>query len=265
VTGKDIVKITINLVVIYVLGGLLLAGVYAKTSPVIFIKNKEEKEAALQKMMPAHLKITAPSEAVEKVLGLLPEGAEPGKSEEAGAVVMDFEHDLYQEETAKLMKKLKKAGSTALEEYSENKVVKVGDWEPLHKHAEHYKVTKGEELSGYIVETYGKGYSSYINVLVAVGMDFKVRKINVLHHGETPGLGDEIELAWFKDKFKGKDAEHLEVIKGETEDKIQAITGATISTRAVTNGVRDGVEMLMKKYTESYGEEETEEVGSHGG
>jgi hypothetical protein len=37
------------------------------------------------------------------------------------------------------------------------------------------------------------------------------------------------------------------VIKGETEDKIQAITGATISTRAVTEGVRLAVEMIKEK------------------
>jgi electron transport complex protein RnfG len=85
-------------------------------------------------------------------------------------------------------------------------------------------------------------------VLVAVGPDFAVKKINVLHHAETPGLGDEIEAEWFKKQFEGKDLEHLEVIKGETEDKIQAITGATISTRAVTNGVKDAVAMLKERY-----------------
>jgi electron transport complex protein RnfG len=75
-----------------------------------------------------------------------------------------------------------------------------------------------------------------------------VRKINILHQGETPGLGDEISTDPFMEQFRGKDLDHLVVIKGETEDKIQAITGATISSRAVTNGVKDGVKMLMEKY-----------------
>ena len=51
-TARDIVKITVNLVVVYVVGGLIMAFVYAKTSPIMFIKAKEEKEAALKLMMP---------------------------------------------------------------------------------------------------------------------------------------------------------------------------------------------------------------------
>lgn len=198
-TSKDIIKITVTLVVIYAFGGLLLAGVYAKTSPIIFQKNKEEKEEALKKMVP--------------------EAVSPPRKE--------------------------------------------GDWSPQHKHAEFYSVEGAEGPLGYVVETYGKGYSSYINVLVAVGTDFVVRKIDVLHHGETPGLGDEIETAWFKKMYEGKGIENLEVIKGDTTDKIQAITGATISTRAVTNGVKDAVALLKEKYGGAPGASSTPE-GGHG-
>ena len=51
-TGKDIFKITLNLVVIYLIGGLILAVVYAKTSPVMYQKAVLEKETALKKLMP---------------------------------------------------------------------------------------------------------------------------------------------------------------------------------------------------------------------
>jgi len=51
-TGRDIIKITLNLVVIYLVGGLILAVVYAKTSPVMFQKAALEKEAALKKLIP---------------------------------------------------------------------------------------------------------------------------------------------------------------------------------------------------------------------
>ena len=70
----------------------------------------------------------------------------------------------------------------------------------------------------------------------------------MLHHAETPGLGDEIQKDYFKNQFKGKSIDNLVVVKTETPDKIQAITGATISSRAVTeDGVRKGVEMLKEK------------------
>jgi electron transport complex protein RnfG len=178
---------------------------------------------------------------------------------------VDGEVDLYEKALKKLKKKLKKAGATYVDEYSEYTPEKAGDWEPPHKHAEYYKVMTEEGHVGYIVETFGKGYSSYVHLFVAVDPDFVVQKINVIGHKETPGLGDEIEVAEFKDQYRGKDLDHLEVIKGETEDKIEAITGATISTRAVTNGVRDGLAMLIKKYTGEGEEPETEEEEGNGG
>lgn len=260
-TGKDILKITINLVIIYIVGGLLLAGVYSWTSPIIFVKNKEEKEAALQKMMPLHLVVNAPAAEAAEVKELLPDAEEVDSS--GDVLKLDAKVDLYESGLEKLQKKLKKAGAMSIDEYSNFTPVKSGDWEPQHKHAEYYEVTGKEgETVGYMAESYGKGYSSYIHILAAVDNDFVVQKINVIGHAETPGLGDEIDLPSFKDQFRGKDLEHLEVIKGETEDKIQAITGATISTKAVTNGVKDAVEMLKAKYT-GEGSGEAAEEGGH--
>ena len=206
-TTKEMLKITLNLVVIYVVGGLIMAFVYAKTSPIMFIKAKEEKEAALKLMMP-----------------------------------------------------------------EADKIAPLGVWEPHEKHAEYYAARKCSELKitqvkdeatgkmkeerecvgptdiGYIVEGFGKGYSSYIHLLTSVDKNFIVQKISVLAHGETPGLGDEIEKEYFQSQFKGRSIDNLVVIKGETPDKIQAITGATISSRAVTeDGVKNGVVMLKEK------------------
>jgi electron transport complex protein RnfG len=85
-------------------------------------------------------------------------------------------------------------------------------------------------------------------VLASVDKDFLIQKISILGHGETPGLGDEIEKDYFLDQFVNKGADNLEIIKAETEEKIQAITGATISSRAVAeDGVRNGVKMLQEK------------------
>jgi electron transport complex protein RnfG len=240
-TAKDIIKVTINLVVIYVAGGLLLAGVYAWTSPIIFQKDKEFKEKARQKMMPLHLIVNAPADAQAQIKELLPE-AEATATEGQ----LDAEVDMYDKELAALEKKLKKAGATYIEEVSDYATELAGEWEPHEKEAEYFKVTKDGEKVGYLVETYGKGYSSFPQSLVVVDNDLVVQKINVLAHSETPGLGDEIEVPSFKDQYRGKDLDHLVVIKGETEDKIQAITGATISTRAVTDSVRDAVELIKK-------------------
>lgn len=181
-TGKDIIKIALNLVVIYLIGGAILAAVYAKTSPIIFKNNEEAKKRALKELMP-----------------------------------------------------------------EADDIKKLGDWTIHEKHAEYFIAKKGDETIGYIIQSFGKGYSSYINTLIAVDKDFVVQKINILGHAETPGLGDEIETESFKGQFKGKDLEHLKVLKTETTEYIQAISGATISSRAVTeDAVKKGVDFLIK-------------------
>jgi len=185
-TGKDILKITINLVVIYLIGGFILAFVYANASPKIYRNNEEAEKKALTLLMP--------------------------------------EADTNE---------------------------KLGDWTIHDKHAKYFISKKGGETIGYIIQSFGKGYSSYINTFIAVDKDFIVQKINVLSHAETPGLGDEIEADAFKNQFKGKSIEHLKVIKGETKDDIQAISGATISSRAVTeDAVKNGVAFLIKTVRE---------------
>jgi len=185
-TAKDIIKIALNLVVIYVIGGLILAAVYAKTSPIMYRNAEEQKKQALKELIP-----------------------------------------------------------------DADKIEKLGDWSIHEKHAEYFIARKGEDTIGYIVQSYGKGYSSYINTLIAVDKDFKVQKINILGHAETPGLGDEIEADSFKGQFKNKDLDHLKVLKTDTTEYIQAISGATISSRAVTeDAVKNGVKFLMEKMKE---------------
>lgn len=185
-TGKDIAKITFNLVAIYFVGGLLMAIAFAMTSPVIFKKEKAEKEATLKAMFP-----------------------QAAKAPEI-----------------------------------------LSEWKPYGKKSELFKAEDANGPIGYIIETYGKGYSSYIHVFAAVDKDMKVQKIDILSHAETPGLGDEILSDDFKGRFIGKDLDHLKVIKGESDEakaNVQAITGATISSRAVTNGVKDGLAELKNK------------------
>jgi electron transport complex protein RnfG len=129
-----------------------------------------------------------------------------------------------------------------------DKIDKAGEWSIYEKKNEYYEAKKENKSIGYIASTVGKGYSSYIKILVSTDPDIKIKAIDILSHGETPGLGDEIEKEDFKRQFGGKKLENLELVKVETKDKIQAISGATISSRAVTNGVKEAVKMLNEKF-----------------
>lgn len=180
ITRWDILKITGNLVLVYVVGGLLLGAVYISTAPVIYQNGINEKKAALRAIMPA-------------------------------------------------------AG----------KIEKLGEWDCHEKKAEYFSASNGNAPCGYVIESYGKGYSGAIHMLIALDTLGKVLRISVLAHAETPGLGDEIESGWFKNQFAGKDISQMLVTKTNAPGRIQAISGATISSRAVTeDAVKHALEFI---------------------
>jgi len=108
-----------------------------------------------------------------------------------------------------------------------------------------FAAEKGGKAMAYIVPSESKGYGGKIKMLVAVTADSKVIDFSILEHNETPGLGDNAQKPEFRQMFAGKGADKLEVTKDPAnKDNIQAMTGATISSRAVTKGVREAVEAV---------------------
>lgn len=106
-----------------------------------------------------------------------------------------------------------------------------------------FMAVKNGETTGYIVPSETKGYGGKIKMLVAVTPDAKVIDYTILEHNETPGLGDNAQKIEFRGQFAGKGSANLVVVKDKSDvDDIQAMTGATISSRAVTNGVKQAVE-----------------------
>ena len=108
-----------------------------------------------------------------------------------------------------------------------------------------FAAEKGGKAIAYIVPSESKGYGGKIKMLVAVTADAKVIDFSILEHNETPGLGDNAQKPAFRQMFAGKGADKLEVTKDpNNKDNIQAMTGATISSRAVNKGVRQAVEAV---------------------
>lgn len=180
---KELIRITITLVVVYIVAGFILSGVFAKTSPVRYKAEQKEKKEALKALAP-----------------------------------------------------------------QAEKIEEKGKWSLHEKTNEYYEATRGGDVIGYMATSVGKGYGSYIKILIFVDKDIKVMAINILSHGETPGFIDEVLLPSFTDRFKGKSLEQLELVKVEGTDKIQAVTGATRSSRGVLEGVREAVKILHERY-----------------
>lgn len=120
----------------------------------------------------------------------------------------------------------------------------------------------GQKLA-YAFPIIGKGLWSTLYGYLALEPDAKtIRGITFYKHGETPGLGAEIEKDWFQDNFKGKSIWDLKnnklwpvaVIKGKVTDKmsdpnemkhyVDGISGATMTA----NGVTEMVDREVRKY-----------------
>jgi len=95
-------------------------------------------------------------------------------------------------------------------------------------------------LLGYVFTvTSAEGYGGDITFSVGITLDGTVGGISFLSISETAGLGMKANTSDFKNQFKNKQVESFEVTKtGAADDnEIDAISGATITSNAVTNGV----------------------------
>lgn len=124
-----------------------------------------------------------------------------------------------------------------------------------------YKGIGKQNYVGAVAKITPEGYGGTIEALVGISPEGTVVGIEILSHIETPGLDANASQVSFKDQYKGKVAP-LSVVKGNTgESEISAITGATITTRAITEGVNTAVEVIQT-YQENWktGEDQSEKA-----
>ena len=99
---------------------------------------------------------------------------------------------------------------------------------------------------GYTLKVLPSGYGGTIELMVGIdSANGQVSGINVVSNSETAGLGAKATDPEFSDQYKGKPLEELSVLKNGTpgDTEIKAISGATITSTAVTNGVDAAIEV----------------------
>jgi len=141
---------------------------------------------------------------------------------------------------------------------------------------------RGGVPAGFVVEGTTRGYKNEIRFLVALDGRFTIAGVRVLEHEEDPGLGAEVATPVFRGQFAGRrpeDVDRLDVTRDpmpedwakalaelarttpeawraaneallarERVRPIYAVTGATISSRALTNGVKETVEHFRRRW-----------------
>lgn len=109
------------------------------------------------------------------------------------------------------------------------------------------------DLRGWVVKAKGQGYADVIELLVGLSPDFNaITGLFVLDQKETPGLGNKIITTKWRSQFIGKPTHPaLRVVKsgGEKRNNINAVTGATISSKSVTTMINRAISDLSPQLT----------------
>jgi electron transport complex protein RnfG len=103
----------------------------------------------------------------------------------------------------------------------------------------YYKAyNKDDRLIGVAFKAIGKGYSSQIETVSGMLRNGTITAIKIISHNETPGLGSRVAETDFTRQFERR---NIQDIKG-----VQAITGATISSKAVMDSVKNKAEEVLR-------------------
>ena len=110
-----------------------------------------------------------------------------------------------------------------------------------------YPARKNDVIVGYAVNTYtNKGFSGNINLMAGFKPDGSIINITVLEHKETPGLGTKMADPGFKDQFNEKNPGSFKLKVKKDGGEVDAITAATISSRAFCDAVQRAYNTLQK-------------------
>ncbi|MFA8436555.1 MAG: RnfABCDGE type electron transport complex subunit G [Marinifilaceae bacterium] len=158
-------------------------------------------------------------------------------------------------EAAKLAKKLK-AIKEVVPAFDNNPDSEMYEVEmPDGGKLEFYPAKKGEQLVGTAIKTYtNKGFSGLVWVMVGLKPDGSINNYSILEHKETPGLGTKM-ADWFKSDdpkmkksdIRGKNPSKINFTVSKDGGDVDAITAATISSRAFLDAVQRAYNAYAQK------------------
>lgn len=103
--------------------------------------------------------------------------------------------------------------------------------------------TSDGTIAGFCVKLSQKGYGGEIQSIIGLTENGSVTGVQVISHSETAGLGANLTKESFRNQFVGKS--RVEVVKaGAGEGEINAISGATITSKAMASSVNAAVDIV---------------------
>lgn len=110
-----------------------------------------------------------------------------------------------------------------------------------------FPAKKNGQLVAVAIKTYSNnGFSGYISVMVGIKPDGTIFNTSVMEQKETPGLGTKMTEPKFKDQLNGKNPQQYKINVKKDGGDVDAITAATISSRAFCDAVNRAVSAHQK-------------------
>jgi electron transport complex protein RnfG len=113
-----------------------------------------------------------------------------------------------------------------------------------------YNVYKGDELLGRGIQVSPTGFKEAIGMIVGVDGEGKCIGVEIISISDTPGVGTKVKEQSFLDGFAGLDENDI--------DNAKLISGATVSSTAVRNGVKAALELKLEEKPQSSEVSDTE-------
>jgi len=107
---------------------------------------------------------------------------------------------------------------------------------------------QNDQFVGAAINTFtNKGFSGNIKLMVGLLPDGSINNISVLEHKETPGLGDKMQKnkSPWSEQFNGQNPASFDLAVEKDGGDVDAITAATISSRAYTDAVKRAYETYL--------------------
>ena len=111
---------------------------------------------------------------------------------------------------------------------------------------------EGGEVVGYAISTATQGYGGQVKVMTGIA-DGEIIGVDVFYNDdETPGLGKNTSNASFTDRYKGLTTDSAVSVSKDSSDgqTVDAVTSATISSRAVTKAVNEALTIYNENIKE---------------
>lgn len=105
-----------------------------------------------------------------------------------------------------------------------------------------YSAKKGDEVVGILVQAQSKGYGGQLPILAGIKADKTLAGVKISNTVESPGIGKRVEEEDFQKQFEGMAADKgYSIEESETTTKIDGISGATFSSKAVAKALTSAV------------------------